>query len=156
MYVYFYFYFLFFILFYYLLTIILRALPDSNRRLYFKVLVFKTSAINQTRPSTLIACYIACKPICFNFNTIFSRLPSVTFRLPSVTFGYPSVTFGYLRLPSVTFGYPSVTFLFLYFYVTLIYLFYLWLFYFILYTFIIISPWLINKLSILITPGEKN
>ena len=142
MYVYFYFYFLFFILFYYLLTIILRALPDSNRRLYFKVLVFKTSAINQTRPSTLIACYIACKPICFNFNTIFSRLPSVTF--------------GYLRLPSVTFGYPSVTFLFLYFYVTLIYLFYLWLFYFILYTFIIISPWLINKLSILITPGEKN
>ena len=43
----------YFILFYYL-QLFLRALPDSNRRLYFKVLVFKTSALNQTRPSTLV------------------------------------------------------------------------------------------------------
>jgi hypothetical protein len=58
-YVYLFFCFLFVFIFYLyifysilLLTIILRALPDSNRRLYFKVLVFKTSALNQTRPST--------------------------------------------------------------------------------------------------------
>jgi hypothetical protein len=56
------------ILFYYL-QLILRALPDSNRRLYFKVLVFKTSALNQTRPSTLVVNM----PYMFEFEYNFCR-----------------------------------------------------------------------------------
>ena len=126
--------FLYFILLlFYYLQLFLRALPDSNRRLYFKVLVFKTSAINQTRPSTLVAyslvvelcllnSLLTTSSICFNLNTIFF--------------------------------FSRLLFSFFYFYVTLFFFFYSIhdYFYFILYTFIIIPPWLLNKLNILRTP----
>lgn len=91
------FYFYFYILFYYL-QLFLRALPDSNRRLYFKVLVFKTSAINQTRPST--PCLLTC-PICLNFNTIFCRgYPFFSFFVFCFIYWYKTLFFVFSFSPS--------------------------------------------------------
>ena len=126
--------FLYFILLlFYYLQLFLRALPDSNRRLYFKVLVFKTSAINQTRPSTLVA-YSLVVELCL-LNSLLTT-SSICFNLNTIFFFF------------------AVTFFFLLFLRYFIFFFYSIhdYFYFILYTFIIIPPWLLNKLNILRTP----